>query len=296
VGILGYRSSILAVGMVFIMAMATIVFREDPAEARGPKVFLACETYSLRDYIAQGKYDYISVMKLMKELGIKGIALNDIWMKSYDKPYLDKIKRAAKDNGVIIVGLICDGNLAADNEPARRKQIEQDAMKMRAAAYLGARIVRLNIGGTGDPARDGTVGVERAIAAFNELLALAKELKLKLTIENHGGVSAKADYILRIIQGTDPKYVGACLDFKNWPNEVIYEENAKLAPYAYHVHAKTHSFTPEGEETVVDYGRFLKMLKDAKYRGAISIEFEGPGDQIEGVKKTRDLILKYWKM
>ena len=64
-GILGYRSSILAVGMVFIMAMATIVFREDPAEARGPKVFLACETYSLRDYIAQGKYDYISVMKLM---------------------------------------------------------------------------------------------------------------------------------------------------------------------------------------------------------------------------------------
>jgi len=294
--VLGCRGGILVLSAVLLVSIAAVMLGEEPAEAGRPKVFLACETYSLRDYIAQGKYDFISVMKLMKELGIKGIALNDIWMKSYDKPYLDQIKQAAKENGVIIVALICGGNLAADDEAARKKQIEEDAMMMRAAAYLGARIVRLNIGGTGDPARDGTVGVERAIAAFNELLPLARELKLKLTIENHGGASSKAGYILRIIQGTDPKYVGACLDFKNWPQEVVYEENAKLARYSYHVHAKAHSFTPEGEETVVDYARLLKMLKDAKYKGAISIEFEGPGDQIEGVKKTRDLILKYWKL
>ncbi len=27
---------------------------------------------------------------------------------------------------------------------------------------------------------------------------------------------------------------------------------------------------------------------------ALSIEFEGPEDQIEDVQKTRDLMLKYW--
>lgn len=282
-------------GGVLVVMVVGLSTASTGAEKK-PKVFLACETYSLRDYLNQGKYDYISVMKLMKELGMKGVTLNDIWLKSYDKPYLDQIKKAAKENGIVIVGLICEGNLATDDEAARKKWIEEDAKKMRAAAYLGGSIVRFNLGGTGDPERDGTVGVQRVIDAFNQLLPLAKELGVKMTIENHGGVSKKADWILQIIKGTDPKWVGSCLDFKNWPKDVIYEENAKLAPYAYHTHAKAHSFDANGEETSVEYGRVLKMLKDANYRGALSIEFEGPEDQIEGVKKTRDLILKYWKM
>ena len=266
------------------------------AKSKKPGVFLACETYSLRDCIRQGKYDLISVSPLMKKLNIKGLALNDMFFESWEKPYLDRIKKSAKDNGIIIAGVICGGNLASNNEEARKKQIETDAMKIRAAGYLGAPIVRLDTGGTGDPNTDGTVGVERVVAAFKQLLPLAKELKVKITIENHGGVSAKADWILRIIKDTDPKWVGSCLDFKNWPKDVMYEENAKLAAYAYHTHAKAHSFDAEGEETTVDYRRVLQMLKDAKYKGAVSIEFEGPEDQIEGVKKTRDLILKYWKI
>lgn len=265
------------------------------AYARWGEVFISCETYSLRDYLNEGKYDYISVMKLMKELDIEGIALNDIWMKSYEESYLDQIRQAAKDNGIRIAALICEGNLATDDESARKKQIEENAVKMRAAAYIGAPVVRFNLGRMEDPDKDGTVGVERVTDAFQQLLPLAKELNVKMTIENHGGVSARADYVLRIIKDTDPKWVGSCLDFKNWPKDVLYEENAKLAPYAYHVHAKSHSFTPDGEEVDVDYARLLKILRDAKYKGAISIEFEGEGDPIEGVKKTRDLIVKHWK-
>ena len=36
------------------------------------------------------------------------------------------------------------------------------------------------------------------------------------------------------------------------------------------------------------------MLKKNKYKGPISIEFEGKGDPVEGVRKSRALILKYW--
>lgn len=288
-----FRTHILAGGLVILMAIGLAT---ESAAAKKPKVFLACETYSIRELMSSGQYDMVTVMKLMKELGMKGVTLNDIWMKSYDKPYLDTIKAAAKEQGIIIVGLICEGNLASDDEAARKKQIETDSMKMRAASYLGAKIVRFNLGGTGDLTRDGTDGVARVTAAFNEMLPLAKELNVKMTIENHGGVSKKADWILAIIKGTDPKWVGSCLDFKNWPRDIQYEENAKLAPYAYHVHAKATVFNPDGEEAEISFERVLKMVKDAKYKGAISIESEGKYDQIEGVKKTRDLILKYWKM
>lgn len=281
----------LIVMIVAVLCVSVGAVETSPVKS---KPFIACETYSIRDYITNGKLTMEQVPGLLKELGIKGIVWNDMFFASWDEQYLDKLKNAAISNGIINAGLIMEGNLAGDDESDRRRQIEEDKMKLKAAARIGCPVVRINIGGTGDEQKDATVGVQRVIDAFNELLPLARELGIKMTIENHGGVSGKADWILKIIEGTDPKWIGSCLDFGNWPAEIRYSESEKLARYAYHVHAKTHEFSADGEETKVDYGRALKMMKDAVYAGAVSIEFEGPGDQVEGVKKTRDLIRKHW--
>lgn len=258
------------------------------------KPILSCDTYSLRDYFAQGKIDFLTAPKLLADLGIHGITYNDIWMKSYDTAYLDQIKKACADAGVKVTGLICEGNIATLDDEAWNKQIETNAMKMRAAAYLGAPIVRLNLGGLGSEEQDDTVGAQRCIDAFKKLLPLAKELNVKMTIENHGGVSKKADTIIKVIKGSDPAWVGSCLDFGNWPDDARNSESAKLAPYAYHVHAKTHQFNDKGEDVNKDYKRLLQSMKDANYSRAVSIEYEGGEDQVEGVKKTRDLLLRYW--
>lgn len=266
-----------------------------PSAARSKrKPILSCETYSLRSYFGSKEITYLTVPKLLKQMGIPGVTYNDIWMESWDNAYLDRIKRACREAGVKITGLICEGNLATQDEAKWEEQIRTDEKKMRAAAYLGAPIVRLNIGGLGDEKLDATIGVQRVIAAFKRLLPLAKELNVKMTIENHGGVSKKADWILEIIKGTDPKWVGACLDFGNWPDEIRNSESAKLAPYAYHTHVKCHTFTSEGEDTNKDYKYLLGLLKNSGYRYAVSIEYEGPDDQKVGVAKSRDLILKYW--
>ena len=263
--------------------------------ARGAKPMLSCETYSLRDYFGSGKLDYLTVPKVLKDMGIPGITYNSIWMKSYDHAYLDTIKKACKDAGMKITGFIIEGNIATPDDEARNKQIATDIEQLKAAAYLGAPIVRINLGGTGKgEAEDDTVGAQRVIDAFNQILPIAKQLKVKLTIENHGGVSLKADTILKVIKGTDPKWVGSCLDFGNWPADVRNSESAKLAPYAYHVHAKCHEFDANGEASGMDYKYLLGLLQKANYKGAVSIEFEGSGDQIEGVKKTVALIKKYW--
>lgn len=283
--------------VVLGLAMLTVLSAQAQPNVKEPekrKPILSCDTYSLRTYISEGKLDYLTIPAKLQELGIPGVALNDIWMKSYDVPYLDQIKQACAKAGVKITGLICEGNMATLDDQAWNQQIATNETKMRAAAYLGAPIVRLNLGGLGDEAQDDTVGADRVIAAFKRLLPLAKELNVKMTIENHGGVSKKADTILRIIKSTDPEWVGSCLDFGNWPDDIRYTECEKLAPYAYHVHAKTHTFNAQGEDANKDYKRLLQILKNANYKYAVSIEYEGPEDQIDGVKKTRDLILKYW--
>jgi len=258
---------------------------------------VSCETYSLRQMLRDGTLSLEGTPAALKELGIRGIALNDMFFESWDQAYLDKIKEAVAEADGIITGVILGGNLATPDEAKRDEQIETAKERMRAAAYLGAPLVRINAGRVAEGEDDDTVGVQRVIGAFNQLLPLARELNLKITIENHGGVSRSADNIVQIIKGTDPEWVGACLDFLNWPKEprnLRYRECQKLARYSYHVHAKAKSFDAKGEETEIKYRRVLRMLKRAKYAGALSIEFEGKSDPIEGIKKTRDLILKYW--
>ncbi len=70
---------------------------------------LSCDTYSLRNYLSDGKLDFLTVPAKLKELGIPGVTFNDIWMKSYDTPYLDQIKKACVDAGtagdIELVGL-----------------------------------------------------------------------------------------------------------------------------------------------------------------------------------------------
>lgn len=282
----------LSLGLIGGIALRDLGEAFSTPKVRWP--LISCETYSLRDLLFSRRASLEDTPALLKELQIPGIAVNDMFFPSWETSYLEKLKKAIADSGRVITALIMEGNLAMDDPSARQRQIETDIAKIRAAGFLGAPVVRINLGGTGDPEKDDTVGVERCISAFKEMLPLAKKLKIKMTIENHGGVSRTADNILKVIKGTDPKWVGSCLDFGNWPEEVRYESCQKLAPYTYHTHAKSYSFREDGEEARIDYGRILKMLRDARYKGALSIEFEGGGDPLEGVKKTRDLLLKHW--
>lgn len=286
-----FMKSVIVV--ILISAMCISASAKNKKEGKRMPI-LSCDTYSLRSYFESGKLDYLTVPKTLKELGIPGITYNEIWMKSYDNDYLDSIKKACADAGIKITGFIIEGDIATLDDEARNKQIEHDIMLLKAAGHLGAPVVRINLGGLGSEEQDDTVGAQRCIDAYNKMLPIAKELNVKITIENHGGVSKKADTILKVIKGTDPKWVGSCLDFGNWPNDIRNSESAKLAPYAYHVHAKCHEFNAQGEDVNKDYKYLLGLLKSSNYQYAVSIEYEGGEDQIEGVKKTRDLILRYW--
>jgi sugar lactone lactonase YvrE/sugar phosphate isomerase/epimerase len=279
--------------LVCLLLLCTAIVGHAAVQNRVTPGLLSCETYSVRELFGQGKLTLETVPELYARLNIPGVTFNDMFFTSWDQAYLDKLNDAMAKAKRVPCCLIMEGNLANPDDERWEQQIKDNTMKLKAAAYLGCPVVRMNVGGTGDAQRDATYGVERVAAAFNRMLPLAKELNIKITIENHGGVSATADNILRIIQLTDRNWVGSCLDFGNWPDEVRYESCRKLAPYVYHVHAKAHHFDAVGEAEY-EWGRMLADLRAAGYNRALSIEWEGGGDPIEGVIKSRDLILRYW--
>jgi sugar phosphate isomerase/epimerase len=256
---------------------------------------LSCETYSFRDLIAAGKLDPLTIPAFYKEQGIRGISFNERYFKSRDNQYVDQVKAAVKKADRIVTCFVIDGNLAQSDAVKRSQQIEHDKESLRIARRLGAPLVRINVGATDKQENaDNTVGVERVVKAFGDLVPLARELKIKISIENHGGVSKSADNILKIIGATDPTWVGALVDISNFAPEIRYDEIAKLAPHAFATHVKVNVFDEHGEASAFDFPRILGILKAQRYAGSLSIEYEGAEDPIDGVRKNRALILKYW--
>ncbi len=250
-------------------------------------------TYSVRDYLRSGEMGLLEFAEFCAGLDIRVLEYNDMFFERWDDEYLADVVKSAQDAGCTIQCLTCGGNLASDDGAANREQIELFRVRLEQAAALGAPVVRLNIGSTGDEERDLTVGVERVIHGFNVLLPTARELGVKMTIENHGGVSKYADPILEIVLGTDPEWVGTCPDFGNFKGDDMYLQLAKVIPFSYHMHAKFHEFDEDGEDTGYSIERVLSICKACGTESVLSIEFEGSGDQKEGVRKSRDLLLRY---
>ena len=274
------------------LVLCSLMPAQEP-KLRGGNI-LASETYSYRDLIRAGKLDMLTIPAFYKEQGIPGISYNDMFFKTVDDAFIDQVKAAVKDAGRVVIGYVIEGNLAMADEAKRSAQVEADKRKMRAAARLGAPVVRINVGTTGAENADDTLGIERVVKIFNEeLVPLAKELNIKISMENHGGVSKTAANIVKIIKATDPKWVGALVDFGNF-RESRYEEIPIVAPYALVTHVKVNVFDEKGEAAEYDFPRVLEMMKKTHYKGPISIEYEGKGDPVEGVQKTKALILKYW--
>src|SRR6059036_2764019 len=196
------------------MLLCCLALAQDP-KLKGGNI-LASETYSYRELIRAGKLDMLTVPAFYKEQGIPGISYNDMFFKTVDDALIDEVRAAVKKAGRVVTCYVIEGNLALADENKRRAQIDADKRKMRAAARLGAPVVRINVGTTGPENADDTIGVDRVIRIFNEeLVPLAKELNIRISMENHGGVSKTAANIVKIIKATDPKWVGALVDFGN---------------------------------------------------------------------------------
>ena len=257
---------------------------------------IAVASYSLRDYFKSGELALETFPQLCRDkFDLSALELNALFVTDESTDGIARIRDAVEAAGCRAIFYTIEGNLVGGGPEERRKALERARERLDQAHALGVSGCRINLGSTGDLDRDQTEGVELAAAAFNQLLPTLREYKIRATIENHGGVSKFADPIISVIEKTDPEWIGACPDFGNFGHgEDAYESLTKLAPYAYHAHAKAHNFTEEGEEADLDYARILESYKQAGYDGPIAIEYEGKEEQVGGVLKTRDLVRKHW--
>ena len=256
---------------------------------------VSCESWSFRKELTEGTLRLPDLPAIFRKNGIRGISIKTDYFESLQRDYLFSVRDAIEENERVLTSLIVDGNVVTDDEEATQKAIDNYVQFIMVAKFLKAPVVRLGVGrtGKGDDA-DQTVGVERAIKAFRKVLPIAKQMGIRLAVENHPGPTRTADAMLRIVKETDPEWVGVLLDTGGWDEKIMYDEFEKLAPHVYHVHAEANSFDKYGDETTIDYGKALDSLESVGYGGALSIEWKGDIDTVEGIGKMRDLLVKYW--
>lgn len=271
-----------------------------PGERRsspGAPFKLAVAAYSYRKYLGEQKtMDFFQFIERCADMGSDGVELTEYYFQKPITPdYLRKLKRTAHLWGQTITGTPIGNSFTMPPGPERDRQIETYRRWVDISHELGSPAIRTFAGSA--PAGVSESDARRnVIEVLNHVCEYAGSKGVFVGLENHGGVVAEADGILEIIKAVDSPWLGVNLDTGNFRTADPYGDMARCAPYAITVQFKV-ALQPRGKpKEHADFPRVLKILRDAGYRGFVTLEYEEAEDPITAVpplvKKMRQEILK----
>ena len=113
---------------------------------------------------------------------------------------------------------------------------------------------------------------------------------MTLLMENHWGLTISPANIMTLYEAVNAPNFKLCPDFGNFPEESREDGLRLMLPHAAMVHAKVLDLDAAGRHRAFDLGLCLDMVRESGYAGTLSIEFEGEGDQREGIAMAKRLI------
>jgi len=149
--------------------------------------------------------------------------------------------------------------------------------------YIG---IRTN---TGEEAIKDCEIMQRVIEGYKALIKLTRKYGVKIVVENTKGVSSRPENIIAIVSKF-PEDIYACLDTGNFAPSHRYTSNRQLISVAAHCHFKTLAFDKDGLESTIDTRECIQQLIDAGYSGYVAVEYEGGGDESQGVDNSVALL------
>lgn len=218
-----------------------------------------------------------------KDFGLNGIEFVNTLFDVPTLSYLQQLKQNASDNGIAIVLIMVDdegdGCSSAKEE---RKQFEINHRKwIDIAHYLGCHAIRTNCRGAAGVSK--TEALKYATESYHLLLEYSKEANIKVLIENHGGVSNNADFMISLMKevnhplfGTYPDWREPSDDFDNY----TYLE--MVLPYAMGM-----SYRNQPTEDLT--AKMIGLCRQSQYKGWYGVESDGR----DAIKQGIDLLRKY---
>jgi sugar phosphate isomerase/epimerase len=237
-------------------------------------VRLSCAGYTFNAYFREKGLTLEKYADICADMGLEGVELTQYYFPQTDPAYLNALKRHLFRRGLELAGTAIGGAFCLPTPDERKQHIEFVKQWLDISARLGSPCLRVFAG----PVPEGHSeddALQWAAAGLKDCAAYAEQVGVMIGLENHGGLTATAEGLVRILKAVASDWVGALLDFGNYSKDP-YAEFELTAPYTVMTHAKpTADFA--GTRGYVDYRRVSEIMRKAGYRGFLSIEYEEPG-------------------
>ena len=186
--------------------------------------------------------------------------------------------------GISISGTAIGNDFCLVEGEARQKQLAECREWIDYASIMGAPAIRIFAGKV--PSGDSEdAAIERCAAGINESLKYAATKGVFLALENHGGITATPEQMMKIIDKIETSpWFGVNFDSGNFQTDDPYRDLAKIAPYAVNAQIKA-SISVNGKKQPADYAKIIEILKNAGYRGFVALEYEEAESPFEAIPK-----------
>jgi len=284
---------------------------------------LSVSSYSFQSAIRAGEITQFDTVAKAKELGFSAIEFIDLSPVFGETPTLEaqkdmarRLREEADRLGMTINAYTIGANLFCTGADAEA-EVSRLCGQLDVAALMGAPLMRHDVcyritGGTGC-GRSFDLMLPTIAENIRRVADYAASLGIRTCSENHGYIAQDSDRVERLFNTVCHDHYGLLVDIGNFAcvDEDSVTAVSRVAPYAFHVHAKDfikHTFAEHftgGFETRacnrlegcaigeghIPVAQCLAILHRAGYNGYVSIEFEGAGSPYVGIAKGRDFLL-----
>ena len=269
-------------------------------------------TYSYCRLINSGEKTLLDCITLAKETGFDGIEFVEfstpegMTKKEYAKILHDECKKL----DIVPVSYTIGADFLHGSDGDIEKEIARLKSEVEIADILGVKLMRHDATRGYDNETRGYKGFDDAlpliIRGCREATEYAQTFGIRTMIENHGYFCQESTRVEKIVNGVRHDNFGLLVDIGNFmcADENPIESVGRLAPYAFHVHAKDfHKKSGNGpffcdgffktrggtylRGAIIGHGdvpvyQCLSTLVSNGFDGYVTVEFEGMEDQITG--------------
>jgi L-ribulose-5-phosphate 3-epimerase len=241
-------------------------------------------------------------------MGFDGFEILQRQLVSTEPAELMKIKRHAFLSGIDLMGYSTHQGFLSPDKEVRKKNLDETVRCLEQAYQLGIPTMRVNSGTWGTSKSFDELmanrGEEKPVEGFTEEDAygwvieayqeLAKEAGKRgviMGLENHWGLGRTVEGVKRVVDAVDSPWLRVTLDTGNFL-ENPYDRLAGLASETVLLQAKTYFGGGVWYTLDLDYHRIAGIMREAKYTGYVSLEFEGKEDPLTAIPKSLELLRK----
>lgn len=242
--------------------------------------------WALVQEIRDGKWKTLDFPRIAREdFGINGIEFVNTLFEVPTASYLKRLKQNAEDQGVKMVLIMVDdeGETCTPSSKEREQTVINHKKWIDIAHFLGCHSIRTNCRGPENAPKE--EALKWAADTYNLMLEYSMQAEIGIVIENHGGLSNDADWMINLFKEVNNRYFGSYPDWRGGTGQTDFDNVdylKKMLPFA-----SGQSYRNQVSEELT--AQMIQISRDAGYRGWYGIESSGR----DAIREGKMILSKY---